>query len=71
MIKQIGNRYVLQSTNALSGGGLITKSRFELIRADDNYPLGKTFTASQAIIPDEIVNTNFNGKYDVKFTDAG
>ena len=71
VIKRIGNRYVLQSTTSSSNGDIITKSRFELIRADDKYPIGKTFNYSQTAKQDEIVNTNFNGKYGVKFTDAG
>ena len=70
MIKQIGNRYVLQSMKALSGGGLITKSRFELIPAENKYPYGKAFNANQVINPREIVNTTFNGKYDIKFSEG-
>ena len=69
VIKQIGNRYVLQPMRALSGG-LITKSRFELILAEDKYPYGKMFNASQTINPHEVVNTNFDGKYDVKWSEG-
>ena len=62
VIKRIGNRYILQPWNTETGG-LISKSRFELILADDNYPYGKTFYNSQAINPKKVVDTNFNGNY--------
>ena len=61
VIRRIGNRYILQPTNSV-GGGVISKSRFELILAEDNYPYGKTFYQSQVINPDKIVDTNFAGK---------
>ena len=62
VIKRIGNRYILQPWNTETGG-LISKSRFELILADDNYPYGKTFYNSQTINPKKVVDTNFNGNY--------
>ena len=53
VIKRIGRRYVLQPTDS-TNGGFITKSRFELILAEDKYPYGKTFYESQAIPPKSI-----------------
>ena len=67
VLKRIGNRYVLQPTDS-EHGGFITKSRFELILADKEYPYGKTFYRSQAVNPDKVVDTNFNGKYGLKWT---
>ena len=66
--KRIGNRYILQPWN--SRGGLISKSRFELILADKEYPYGKTFYQSQAISPEKVVDTNFNGKYGLTLKDG-
>ena len=68
VIKKIGNRYVLQPWN--SEGGLITKSRFELILAEDKYPYGRTFYRSQAIVPEKVVDTNYNGQYGLTFKDG-
>ena len=67
VIKRVGNRYVLQSTD--SNGGFITKSRFELILADDSYPYGKTFYRSQTVVPD-IVDTNFDGSFGLKWSEG-
>ena len=53
IIKKIGNRYILQPLDSVSGG-FITKSRFELIPAENKYPYGRTFYQSQSIPPNSI-----------------
>ena len=59
--KRIGNRYVLAPSNE-SDGGFITKSRYELILAEDKYPRGKYFYEDLAVVPKNIVDTNFTDK---------
>ena len=67
--KRIGNRYVLESEKNESGG-FITKSRFELILADDSYPSGNGFYPEQVINPEKVVDTNFNGVQGLKWSNT-
>ena len=68
--KRIGNRYVLAPFNE-STGGFITKSRYELILAEDKYPRGKDFYKDQTVVRDNIVDTNFSKEpYGVKWSEA-
>ena len=55
VVKKVGNRYLLQGT----GGGYITKSRFELIPATGNEPDGPQFNYNQTVVPDEVTLKNF------------
>ena len=48
--KRLGSRYLLESPD----GKLISKSRFELIKANDDDPLGKTFQQNKKVNPDVV-----------------
>ena len=59
--KRIGNKYLLIPYNS-SGGQVISKSRFELILAEDKHPIGRDFYQEQVRVPDEVIKTS-NGNY--------
>ena len=48
--KRIGGRYLLQAPD----GKIISKSRFELIKADDDDPIGLTFEQNQRVNPEAV-----------------
>jgi len=48
--RRIGSRYVLQAPD----GKKITKSRFELVKADEDDPLGLTFQQNQRVNPESV-----------------
>ena len=48
--KRLGSRYLLQAAD----GKIISKSRFELIKADDNDPIGLTFGQNQRVNPEAV-----------------
>ena len=48
----MGARYLLQA----SDGKIISKSRFELIKADDNDPIGLTFEQNNRVNPESIIS---------------
>ena len=47
----VGSRYLLQSAD----GKIISKSRFELIKANDDDPIGMTFEQNQRVNPDNVL----------------
>ena len=48
--KRLGNRYLLEAAD----GKIISKSRFELIKADDNDPVGLTFEQNKRVNPESV-----------------
>ena len=48
--KRIGSRYLLQAPD----GKIISKSRFELIKADDDDPIGLTFQQNKRVNPESV-----------------
>jgi len=48
--KRIGNRYLLQAAD----GKILSKSRFELIKAEDDSPLGLTFQQNKKVNPESV-----------------
>ena len=48
--KRIGSRYLLQA----SDGKIISKSRFELMKADDSDPIGLTFEQNRRVNPESV-----------------
>ena len=54
--KRMGARYLLQA----SDGKIISKSHFELIKADDNDPLGLKFEQNNRVNQESIVSGELN-----------
>ena len=48
--KRIGSRYLLQAAD----GKIISKSRFELIKAEDDDPIGSTFEQNDRVNPESV-----------------
>ena len=48
--KRIGSRYLLQSAD----GKIISKSRYELVKADDDDPIGLTFQQNKRVNPESV-----------------
>jgi len=48
--KRIGSRYLLQSAD----GKIISKSRFELVKAEDDEPIGLTFQQNDKVNPESV-----------------
>ena len=48
--KRLGNRYLLQSAD----GKIISKSRFELIKAENDDPIGLTFQQNNRVNPESV-----------------
>jgi len=54
--KRIGSRYLLQAAD----GKIISKSRFELVKADDDDPIGLTFEQNDRVNPESVITGDFN-----------
>ena len=48
--KRMGSRYLLQAAD----GKIISKSRFELVKANDDDPIGKTFQQNKRVNPESV-----------------
>ena len=54
--KRIGSRYLLQAAD----GKIISKSRFELVKAEPEDPIGLTFEQNDRVNPESVITGDFN-----------
>ena len=54
--KRIGARYLLQAAD----GKIISKSRFELVKADEGDPIGLTFEQNNRVNPEAVITGEFH-----------